>query len=966
MKQILLTSSVLILAILLIRWILRKRVSKRLIYATWLLVALRLLIPFQFGHSEYSVVAVTEKLEQRSESIQQLEQTFQEPVAGPSREELYQQTLQNYHEQTQQTQPDSQEHMQPSPSQPTQTVTPEVHAEIQQEVEQTITAPTPKQLLTTLWIAGIIGMAVWFLVTNILFLRRVKRSATACKDITAPIPIRISPNVTTPCLAGLIRPVIYLTPDSASDPQKQEHVLTHELTHLRHWDHIWSWVRCLCLCVYWFNPLVWIAAMVSKRDCELACDEAALRKLGDAERIAYGKTLLDTVTHSPVHILQTTTAMAETKKQLKERVNYIVKKQKTLWIAVIALIVAVTVTAGLVFTGCKQQNTNPPDTSPTTGKSDSTEDTPDILTEESILQLLEQASQIVEDNATITLKAHWVTEDYLNFVNPLSQLVTIGDDAITITPGYDTSWTKTFVYATFLDLLTDKYADDITPRDIHYDETFDRLFIHEIFLYTGWREAGYDSIKDCFAAIDAGELEMPQDAFYINYRDPSIRPACNSDRDIFEIFFPSTPEPNPAETEALSTAENIIYLYSSYRSIDVCCEYELLDEDMTQYLTDTQRKGYNGQQYRLKCCHTADEVCAHIDRVMDSSLQRSYPTDKLFTDGQALYLTLPRDSVHTYYTDVQISSFSDTYIKATANIRDEDGISGIADFHIEITDTGAKISQVQISDPPPHNHNFVVTTVAPTCTEEGYDLHKCELCGHFFHDNFTERIPHRYQSSTVAPTCSEKGHTLYKCNNCDHSYKDDFSEKLEHSYKSSTVKPTCTDKGYDLHQCDCGESYKDNYTSATGHDYRTDDSKYFDQATTVKNGFCYMTCKNCKDSYRKTLVASEGIDLETLVAECEDYARSLGFNVVAYEDYDYSTNYSKTNSVATLYLCLGLENPPELLKQRIINMINHAADNTAEGNFGPDHYYMYIRVNLHYSLSLTNEYYFTVAYGTPN
>ena len=163
----------------------------------------------------------------------------------------------------------------------------------------------------------------------------------------------------------MFRPRIYLTPESTEDPQVLKHVLTHELTHLKHRDHIWAWVRCLCLCIYWFDPLVWLAAMLSKRDCELACDEAALKKLGEDQRIAYGRTLLATVTHTSVRIFHTTTAMSESGKQLKERVNFIVKKPKTLLIAAICLILTAALTTGLVFTGCKTREEIPPATEPT-------------------------------------------------------------------------------------------------------------------------------------------------------------------------------------------------------------------------------------------------------------------------------------------------------------------------------------------------------------------------------------------------------------------------------------------------------------------------------------------------------------------------------------------------------------------------------------------------------------------------
>jgi hypothetical protein len=180
--------------------------------------------------------------------------------------------------------------------------------------------------------------------------------------------------VASPCLFGLLRPTIYLTPVCVGDEKMQHHVLTHELAHLRSGDHIWAWVRCICLCVYWFNPLVWVAASLSRRDCELACDEAVLKQLGETERLAYGKTLLDMVSSVPApgQLLETATAMHETKKQLKERMKCIVKKQKVFLTAAIILLMVLAVITGCTFSGAfdgPTENTQPT-TVPTTTQND--------------------------------------------------------------------------------------------------------------------------------------------------------------------------------------------------------------------------------------------------------------------------------------------------------------------------------------------------------------------------------------------------------------------------------------------------------------------------------------------------------------------------------------------------------------------------------------------------------------------
>ena len=366
MKEILITSSVLIAVIMLLRRLFRKRVSQRLIYAAWLLVALRLLIPFQFGRSQFSIVTAVEKAEANSAPIQQVQQALDKPVAGPSREELYDRLLNEYLQENQAPEtPDAPQVPEtPEMPQPPVTVTPEVEQSIQTQVEKQISSPSVLDILATLWILGICSMGIWFITANLLFMARARRGSIPFED--QKYRIRVSSNISTPCIVGLFRPVIYLTPECAEQEDTRTHVLTHEKAHLRHGDHIWALVRCLCLCIYWFNPLVWVAAAQSRRDCELACDESALKELGDAQRIAYGKTLLDIVSQSvsPSHLIHTATAMNESKKQLAERVNFIVKKPRNLLIAGISLLLTAAIVTGCAFAGGSDKNAtdsqNPP------------------------------------------------------------------------------------------------------------------------------------------------------------------------------------------------------------------------------------------------------------------------------------------------------------------------------------------------------------------------------------------------------------------------------------------------------------------------------------------------------------------------------------------------------------------------------------------------------------------------------
>lgn len=338
MKEILLGSGVLILVLAAARWLLRGKVSQRLLYSAWLLVALRLVLPVQLGELSFSATGLAQRLEENVPQVQQQAEQFRQAmdqsVVGQSQEEIYSILLQEAREEGQDVE------------------SAQVQQLLQLQARQQA-APTLEEVLRTVWLTGAVVMAAWFLWVNLRFSRRARRGAVKMEQSQSCVPVYISENIHGPCLSGLFRPVIYLTPECARDSGTCRHVVTHELTHLAHGDLLWSWVRCLLLCVYWFDPLVWLAAVLSKRDCELACDEGALQRLGQQERFQYGRTLVDMVARSSkvYHLLETATSMNESKKQLTERVNFIVKKHKNYLIAAICLVLVAALAAGCAFTG---------------------------------------------------------------------------------------------------------------------------------------------------------------------------------------------------------------------------------------------------------------------------------------------------------------------------------------------------------------------------------------------------------------------------------------------------------------------------------------------------------------------------------------------------------------------------------------------------------------------------------------
>ncbi|WP_298030727.1 M56 family metallopeptidase [uncultured Dysosmobacter sp.] len=335
MKEVLLTSSVLILALLMLRRVFRRTISRRMQYALWGLVLLRLLVPVNLPAIEHNVLTAAEPAQ--AQVAQQLEQPqVYVPVA---REPLSQHP----------TAPDT------IPEKANTPEAPSVWVASTDETAVRYLKLTTSDILTYIWYAGVAVMSVWLLLSNLRFRRRLQKNRTPYTVEGCKYPVYLCAGLPSPCLFGLFRPAIYLTPAAAASPESLRHVLAHESTHARHWDPLWSALRCVCLAVYWFDPLVWAAAYASKTDGELACDEGAMKLLGETERIPYGRTLLSLIPVRRVSDpLLSATTMTAGKRQLKDRIARIAENRQTTAAALFLVLALAAVVCAVTFTGAKK------------------------------------------------------------------------------------------------------------------------------------------------------------------------------------------------------------------------------------------------------------------------------------------------------------------------------------------------------------------------------------------------------------------------------------------------------------------------------------------------------------------------------------------------------------------------------------------------------------------------------------
>ena len=321
MTEIILTSSVLILLLAILRRVLRGRISPCVQYALWLLAAARLLIPGTLFTAPVSVAGAAEHLQT---SILLAEPAETPAAALPAETPDLPAEVPNPSgggpaaDAAIQTANDSSAALAALPANGFAMKPPVFRAE---------------DILDGIWKAGIAvtgsAMAVSNLILSFRLRKRRKPMASPAVPWSGNLPVYEAEGLPSPCLFGLFRPAIYLN-EAAIKAEHPEHILAHEYAHYRHGDHLWSVLRSVCLAVHWYNPLVWWAAALSRRDCELACDAAALERLGETKRIDYGQTLLGMVSKrtSPAALFHTATTMTAGKRAMTERIALIVKQPK--------------------------------------------------------------------------------------------------------------------------------------------------------------------------------------------------------------------------------------------------------------------------------------------------------------------------------------------------------------------------------------------------------------------------------------------------------------------------------------------------------------------------------------------------------------------------------------------------------------------------------------------------------------
>ena len=275
-----LTGGALIAAICLLRGC-RKQVGSRAVYAAWLLVALRLLLPLSVPVRDMPVQPVS-RVEAAFEDYVEYAEAPRFDFSAQGAEEKAAVSVAQA-EQAAQTEASPAEAPAAAPATARRAI-------------------DPATWLTALWALGAAVTAVGIAARSRAFFHRLQlrpltrenraRVERIClQNGWKPLAMRQSAALDSPCLCGVLRPKLLLPAELPGD-EALYYMLLHERCHARAGDTLWAFVRGALCCAFWFHPLVWLAARLNRADAELACDERVAARLSAAQRCDYAQTLL--------------------------------------------------------------------------------------------------------------------------------------------------------------------------------------------------------------------------------------------------------------------------------------------------------------------------------------------------------------------------------------------------------------------------------------------------------------------------------------------------------------------------------------------------------------------------------------------------------------------------------------------------------------------------------------------------
>lgn len=217
-------------------------------------------------------------------------------------------------------------------------------------------------IVALIYACGVAAAILYILISNILFNNKIRKqgievelssaqSQVFADQNTRSLKVILVEDLQSPCLVGVMRPSILLNRKSIANERIKRYSLYHETTHYKNKDNHILILELLACIINWFNPFMWLALSLSKKDREMLCDEYVVKKISEQEMIEYGKSLLFVAQKNEHRLLNVPTTMTRGMKEMKQRIkNLASRKKRRIAISILVAAIIISLVAIVSFT----------------------------------------------------------------------------------------------------------------------------------------------------------------------------------------------------------------------------------------------------------------------------------------------------------------------------------------------------------------------------------------------------------------------------------------------------------------------------------------------------------------------------------------------------------------------------------------------------------------------------------------
>ena len=195
-------------------------------------------------------------------------------------------------------------------------------------------------IASIIWVIGMLSALLFIFIFNMVFNKRLKNKEIckdketlfilkSCQAMTSTkgyIPIAYSSNISGASLYGMFKPQILISSKITRNftVEQKRYIFLHELIHLKYKDILINSIMLILVALNWFNPIIWYSFYRMQQDCELACDEKVLHYLQPDCYNNYGSTIINIAElFSKSHNIFNGASLASNKSNLKRRISMI-------------------------------------------------------------------------------------------------------------------------------------------------------------------------------------------------------------------------------------------------------------------------------------------------------------------------------------------------------------------------------------------------------------------------------------------------------------------------------------------------------------------------------------------------------------------------------------------------------------------------------------------------------------------